>query len=343
MNTANSKVLVTGGAGFIGSHTCTLLIDAGYEVIIYDNFSNSLVSVVDRISEISNRPVQYIIGDLLDKEKLNNVFTEHTIDAVLHFAGLKAVGESVIKPIDYFITNVEGTLNLINAMQRSNVKTLVFSSSATVYGANAVVPYTEESPLGPTNPYGNSKLMVEQILADLSASDPEWRIACLRYFNPVGAHPSGLIGEDPMGIPNNLLPYVAQVAEGRREKLSVYGGDYPTPDGTGVRDYVHVMDLAQGHVSAMSYLLDNKGLLTLNLGTGTGLSVLEIINSFEMSTHAKVPYEIVSRRPGDLAVYWSDPSKAEKLLNWKAEKSIQDVCTDIWRWHSYNKASLQKK
>lgn len=337
MNTANAKVLVTGGAGFIGSHTCTLLIDAGYEVIIYDNFSNSLVSVVDRISEICNRPVQYIIGDLLDKEKLKKAFTEHTISAVLHFAGLKAVGESVAKPIDYFITNVEGTLNLIKAMQHSNVKTLVFSSSATVYGANAVVPYTEDSPLGPTNPYGSSKLMVEQILKDLSASDPEWRIACLRYFNPVGAHPSGLIGEDPMGTPNNLLPYVAQVAEGRREKLSVYGGDYPTPDGTGVRDYVHVMDLAQGHVSAMNYLMNYKGLLTLNLGTGVGLSVLDIVKSFESSTGAKVPYELVSRRPGDLAAYWSDPRKAETILSWKAKRNIQDVCQDIWRWHSYNK------
>lgn len=337
MKTKNNTILVTGGAGFIGSHTCTLLIEAGFEVLIYDNFSNSHTSVIDRISMIAGCSISYIKGDLLDKPMLLSVFSKYKINAVIHFAGLKAVGESVEKPIEYFSANVVGTINLITSMQAFSVKVLVFSSSATVYGANAPVPYTESSPLGPTNPYGNSKLMVEQILADLSASDPEWRIACLRYFNPVGAHPSGLIGEDPMGIPNNLLPYVAQVAEGKREKLFIYGNDYPTIDGTGVRDYVHVMDLAKGHVSAMHYLFENIGLLTLNLGSGKGTSVLEIVKAFEKTTRKKIPYEVVSRRPGDLASYWSEPSKAEKTLSWRAEKDIQDICNDIWRWQSTRK------
>lgn len=334
MKLGTGKILVTGGAGFIGSHMCTVLESAGHEVLILDNFSNSQISVISNIEKISGKKISYVAGDILDTKLLDNIFCEFKIDAVLHFAALKAVGESVLKPIDYFTTNVQGTLNVIRSMQKANVNTFVFSSSATVYGAESGVPYTEDSVLGPSNPYGQSKLIVEQILSSLSNSAPEWRIASLRYFNPVGAHESGLIGENPSGIPNNLLPYIAQVAEGRLSKLKVFGGDYDTADGTGVRDYIHVMDLANGHLAALRYLKHNRGLLTLNLGSGKGISVMEMIEAFEKASQKKIPFEIVARRPGDLAAYWADPTKAQQMLNWRAEKSVTDICDDIWRWQS---------
>ena len=326
-------ILVTGGAGFIGSHTCAALAQAGLPFLILDNFSNSRRSVLERLARITGAPVPCVEGDVRDEALLARLFAQHPITGVIHFAAFKAVGESVREPLRYYDNNVAGTVALLRAMQAADVRTLVFSSSATVYGDPASLPIREDFPLSATNPYGWSKLMMEQLLADVDASEPgRWRIARLRYFNPVGAHASGLIGEDPQGTPNNLAPYVAQVAAGQREALSVYGNDYPTPDGTGVRDYIHVCDLAEGHVAALRYLQDHPGLLTLNLGTGRPVSVLEMVRGFEQASGRPVPYRIVPRRPGDVAACWADPSLAERLLGWRAERDLDAICTDAWRW-----------
>ncbi|MDO8439387.1 MAG: UDP-glucose 4-epimerase GalE [Telluria sp.] len=331
------RILVTGGLGYIGSHTCVELIKAGHEPIAIDNLSNSSRSVLDRVASIAEKPMMFIESDIRDREAMDAVFSTHDFDAVMHFAGLKAVGESVEQPLRYYDNNVHGSLVLFETMNAHGVKTVVFSSSATVYGDPASVPIREHFPLSATNPYGRSKLMVEDMLRDLAVSDPAWRIALLRYFNPVGAHESGLIGEEPSGIPNNLLPYVAQVAEGKREKLSVYGGDYPTPDGTGVRDYIHVVDLAIGHVKTLSKLATGPGIVTYNLGTGRGNSVLEMVRAFESASGKPVPYQIVARRPGDIAACYADPGLAERELGWKAERGIAQMCTDAWRWQSQPK------
>lgn len=328
------RILVTGALGYIGSHTCVELIKAGHEPIAIDNLSNSSRSVLDRVARIAEQPMMFIESDIRDREAMDAVFSAHDFDAVMHFAGLKAVGESVDQPLRYYDNNVHGSLVLFETMHAHDVKTLVFSSSATVYGDPATVPIREHFPLSATNPYGRSKLMVEDMLRDLAVSDPAWRIALLRYFNPVGAHESGLIGEEPSGIPNNLLPYVAQVAEGKREQLSVFGGDYPTPDGTGVRDYIHVVDLAIGHVKTLSKLATAPGVVTYNLGTGRGNSVLEMVRAFESASGKPVPYQIVARRPGDIAACYADPSLAESELGWKAERGIAQMCADAWRWQS---------
>ena len=325
-------VLVTGGTGFIGSHTCIALLGAGHELTVIDDLSNSRREVLDRIEQISGRRPAFVEGDVRDRGLLKKVFAGPGIDAVIHFAGLKSVGESVTQPLRYYDCNIGGTLALCEAMGDAGVKTLIFSSSATVYGDPAALPIREDFPRSTTNPYGASKLMLEDMLADLSRSDGEWRIARLRYFNPVGAHESGLIGEAPSGIPNNLMPYVAQVASGLREKLSVFGGDYPTPDGTGVRDYIHVMDLAEGHVAALDYLARAPGLLTVNLGTGCGYSVLDMVHSFEKASGRPVPYQIVARRPGDVAACYADATLAESLLGWQARRGIDEMCRDTWRW-----------
>lgn len=325
-------ILVTGGTGYIGSHTCVSLMQAGHEVVILDNLCNSQRTVVDRIGEIVGRQPMFVEGDVRDKALVLSLLQEHAIGAVVHFAGLKAVGESVAQPLRYYDCNVSGTVILCEAMAEAEVKTLIFSSSATVYGDPASVPIREDFPTGATNPYGRSKLMIEEILADLHKSDASWRIARLRYFNPVGAHESGLIGEEPGGIPNNLMPYVAQVASGRREKLSVFGGDYPTRDGTGVRDFIHVVDLAAGHLAALDYLQREGGLLTVNLGTGRGYSVLEMVQAFERASNRTVPYGIIERRPGDIAECWADPALAGRLLGWKATRDIDAMCRDAWRW-----------
>lgn len=327
-------ILVTGGTGFIGSHTCVALAAAGREFLIVDNLRNSRRSVLDGIEALLRRPVPFIEGDIRDAVLLDRVFAEHAIEAVIHFAALKAVGESVQQPLAYYENNVAGTIGLIEAMQRAKVHSLVFSSSATVYGDPATVPIREDFPLGATNPYGWSKLMTEQILADLSHAQPQWRIARLRYFNPVGAHESGLIGEDPSGTPNNLMPFVAQVAAGQREELQVFGGDYPTADGTGVRDYIHVMDLAEGHVAALDCLAREPGLLTVNLGTGRGVSVLEMVAAFERASGRAVPYRIVDRRPGDVAACWADPTLAQQRLGWSTRRDLAAMCADAWRWQS---------
>lgn len=331
-------ILVTGGAGYIGSHTCLKFIKKRSEITVLDNLSNSSSTSLDRSSSLAATSIRFIQADILDSSALADIFAKHSFDAVIHFAGLKAVGESVIDPLRYYRNNVAGTLNLLQVMQAAKVKTLVFSSSATVYGNPQSLPLTEEAPVKPTNPYGQSKAMVEQILADLCASDPEWRVACLRYFNPVGAHSSGLIGEDPSGIPNNLMPFISQVATGRRDRLSVFGNDYDTPDGTGVRDYIHVMDLAQGHLAALDYLVAQPSgkLLTVNLGTGHGISVLEMVEAFEKASGQSIPYQIVERRPGDVASCYADPSLAERLLGWKAELGVEAMCADTWRWQSNN-------
>jgi len=327
-------ILVTGGTGFIGSHTCVALYDAGYEIIVLDNLSNSDASVIGRIGQICGQEPAFIEGDIRDADLLDGLFLEHSIFAVLHFAGLKAVGESVIEPQKYFDNNVEGTSVLLSAMQKADLKTIVFSSSATVYGDPASVPITESFPRSATNPYGDSKLQVENILADLHDSDPGWRIARLRYFNPVGAHTSGLIGETPNGVPDNLMPFITQAAAGLRDALSVFGNDYDTPDGTGVRDYIHVVDLADGHVAALEYLNQHQQLLTVNLGTGNGVSVLEMIKTFEQVNHCKVPYRITARRPGDIAKCWADTTLANQLLGWTAKRNLQDMCRDAWRWQT---------
>ncbi|WP_287924417.1 UDP-glucose 4-epimerase GalE [Diaphorobacter sp.] len=326
-------ILVTGGAGFIGTHTCAALADAGIPTLLLDNFSNSRRSVLDRLARITGKPVACVEGDVRDAQLLRQLFASHPIEGVIHFAALKAVGESVREPLRYYENNVAGTVSLLRAMQAAGVRTLVFSSSATVYGDPASLPIREDFPLSATNPYGWSKLMMEQVLADVDHAEPgQWRIARLRYFNPVGAHESGLIGEDPQDIPNNLMPYVAQVATGQREVLSVYGGDYPTPDGTGVRDYIHVCDLAEGHVAALRYLRAHPGLLTVNLGTGRPVSVLEMVRGFEQASGRTVPYQVVARRPGDVAACWADPALAERLLGWRARRDLQAMCRDAWRW-----------
>jgi UDP-glucose 4-epimerase len=331
-----SSILVSGGAGYIGSHTVVELLAAGHEVCIIDNLCNSRLSVIDRIAAIAGRRPEFAELDMRDRAGLRNLFSAHSFDAVLHFAGLKAVGESVATPLLYYDNNVTGTVSLLESMAEAGVKTLVFSSSATVYGDPAAVPITESFPLQATNPYGRSKLMIEDILRDTLRSDPQWRIALLRYFNPVGAHESGLIGEDPRGTPNNLLPYVAQVAAGILTQLSVYGGDYPTPDGTGVRDYIHVIDLAKGHLAALRALAERSDLLTMNLGTGRGHSVLEMINAFSEVSGRRVDYRIVGRRPGDVAECYADPSLAYEIMGWRANRTIQDMCADAWRWQQTN-------
>ena len=329
------KILVTGGMGYIGSHTCLELSNAGHEVVILDNLCNAKVSVLARLSTISGRQFAFVEGDVRDRAVLEQLFSQHAIDAVIHFAGLKAVGESVAEPLRYYDNNVGGTVALLETMAKFGVKSIVFSSSATVYGDPASVPILEDFPLGATNPYGRSKLMVEELLRDLARSDASWRIALLRYFNPVGAHESGLIGEDPNGIPNNLLPFVAQVAVGRRPQLSVYGNDYPTPDGTGVRDYIHVVDLALGHVKTIDKLQAGAGVYTYNLGTGRGYSVLDMVRAFEAASGRPVPYQIVARRPGDIAACYADAALAERELGWKAERDIHQMCADSWRWQSH--------
>lgn len=329
-------VLVTGGAGYIGSHACIALIEAGYRVVVLDNFCNASAEAVRRVESLTGSSIALVEGDVRDAACLNALFAQHNVAAVMHFAGLKAVGESVEKPLEYYDNNVNGSLVLLAAMQRAAVTRIIFSSSATVYGDPASVPIRENFPTSATNPYGRSKLMVEEILADWDAAHPNWSIGRLRYFNPVGAHASGRIGEDPQGIPNNLMPFVAQVAVGRRERLSVFGGDYPTPDGTGVRDYIHVVDLAEGHVAALEFILENPGLLTLNLGTGNGASVLDMVRAFESASGREIAYDIVARRAGDIAECWADPSMAESLLGWKATRSLQAMCADTWRWQEAN-------
>ncbi|MCZ8512575.1 UDP-glucose 4-epimerase GalE [Paenibacillus filicis] len=329
-------ILVTGGAGYIGSHTCLELLQQGYDIVVVDNYVNSSPVALKRVQEITGRTIQTYEVDLLDKEALRNVFEENKIEAVIHFAGLKAVGESVRQPLRYYHNNITGTLILTEVMQEHGVKKLVFSSSATVYGMPERVPIAEDSPLSATNPYGQTKLMIEEILKDLAAADPAWSISLLRYFNPVGAHASGRIGEDPNGVPNNLMPYITQVAVGKLEKLSVFGSDYPTVDGTGVRDYIHVVDLALGHLKALDKVLTATGVEAYNLGTGQGCSVLELVHAFEEASGKKVPYQLTNRRPGDVGICYADPHKAERELGWKATKNIKDMCVDAWRWQSNN-------
>ncbi len=330
------NILVTGGAGYIGSHTCVELLAAGYKVIAIDNLSNSSEESLKRVQEITGKSLVFQKVDLNDRYALNSVFENNAINAIMHFAGLKAVGESVADPLLYYHNNVAGTLNLCKLMKAHNIKNLVFSSSCTVYGNPDNLPINENSPLQPANPYGRSKQMVEEILKDLSASDSKLNIALLRYFNPIGAHPSGKIGEDPNDIPNNLLPYISQVAVRKLSKLSIFGNDYPTPDGTCIRDYIHVVDLANGHISALSKLESAPGLITYNLGTGKGYSVLEIVTAFEKASGKTIPYKFVSRRPGDIACCFADPSKAIKELDWSAEYGIDEMCKDTWLWQSEN-------
>lgn len=327
------NILLTGGAGYIGSHTAVVLSKADYNVVILDNFCNSDPSVLERLKKILGKDLPCIDGDVRNTFLVTQVLHEHEIEAVIHFAGLKAVGESVQMPIEYYANNVQGTISLLEAMKSTGVKTLVFSSSATVYGAPQYLPIDEAHPLSATNTYGRSKLHIEEMLKDVANSDPEWKCICLRYFNPIGAHESGLIGEDPDGIPNNLVPYIAQVAIGRLEQLAVYGNDYPTPDGTGLRDYIHVMDLAEGHLAALDYLSATQiGWECINLGTGRGYTVLEVIDSFERASNRKVPYKISDRRPGDIASCFADPQRAKDLLNWVATKSLDDMCASSWKW-----------
>lgn len=330
------KVLVTGGAGYIGSHTCVELLNNGHDVIIVDNLSNSKPEVINRIKELTRKDFKFYKADILNKKEIDKIFKENNIEAVIHFAGLKAVGESVKIPLRYYYNNVTGTLVLCEVMQKHNVKKMVFSSSATVYGKPKTVPITEDFPLSATNPYGRTKLMIEQILRDVYVSDNDWSIALLRYFNPIGAHESGRIGEDPNGIPNNLMPYITQVAIGKRERLNVFGDDYDTHDGTGVRDYIHVVDLAKGHLKALEKVMATKGVEAYNLGTGVGYSVLDVVKNFEKATGKKVPYIITSRRPGDINKCYADPTKAFKELGWKAEKTLEDMCKDAWNWQRNN-------
>ena len=330
-------VLVTGGSGYIGSHTCVQLIDAGYTPIILDNLHNSKVSVLERINTLTGKTPLFYEGDIRDRAILDKIFSEHKIHSVIHFAGWKAVGESVAKPLAYYDNDVTGTLVLVEAMREAGVKNLIFSSSATVYGDQPKTPYVEDFPTGnPSSPYGRSKLMVEQILEDVQRAEPDWSITLLRYFNPVGAHPSGLMGEDPQGVPNNLMPFIAQVAVGRRESVAVFGNDYPTKDGTGVRDYIHVVDLADGHLAAMKTLHNKPGVHIYNLGAGFGQSVLEVINAFSKACGKPVKYTFAPRRDGDLPAYWADPTKAEKELNWKVTRTLEDMANDTWLWQSKN-------
>lgn len=329
-------ILVTGGAGYIGSHTCVELLASGYDIVVVDNLLNSKKESINRIHEITGMPLKFIKADLLDKEALESVFKQFQIETVVHFAGLKAVGESVSIPLRYYQNNIAGSLVLCELMQKYNVKNIVYSSSATVYGDPASVPITEDFPLHPENPYGRTKLMIEEILRDLYVSDKEWNILILRYFNPVGAHFSGRIGEDPNGIPNNLIPYISQVAVGKLKELKIFGNNYPTPDGTGIRDYIHVTDLALGHLKAIEKLKYNPGVEVYNLGTGRGYSVLEMVAAFSKACGRDIPYRIVDRRPGDIATCYADPSKAEKELGWQAGKGIEEMCADTWRWQSDN-------
>jgi UDP-glucose 4-epimerase len=329
-------IFVTGGAGYIGSHTCVELLNAGHDVTVYDNFSNSSVESIARVQRICGRNVHLVQGDIRDGDALTKALSDSKATSVVHFAGLKAVGESVQKPLLYYDNNVTGTLRLLQAMQACDVKTLVFSSSATVYGDPQQLPIPETHPLSATNPYGQTKLVIEGILRDLYQSDSTWHIGILRYFNPVGAHTSGLIGEDPRGIPNNLLPFVAQVAVGRREFLNVWGGDYPTPDGTGVRDYIHVVDLAIGHLKTLDYLAQGPQCVAINLGTGVGYSVLDMVRAFEQASGCPVPYRVAPRRPGDIAACYASPDAALQLLGWSASRTLADMCQDAWRWQSDN-------
>jgi UDP-glucose 4-epimerase len=330
------KILVTGGAGYIGSHTAILLIEAGYDIIIFDNFSNASKESIKRVETIVNKDIILIEGDIRNRNDLHNVFTHYCIDAVIHFAGLKAVGESVEKPLSYYDNNINGTIVLCEVMAEHNCKSIVFSSSATVYGDPHTTPIKENFPLSATNPYGRSKLFIEEMLHDLYISDSSWKIILLRYFNPVGAHISGTIGEDPNGIPNNLMPFIAQTAVGKLNCLSVFGDDYDTHDGTGVRDYIHVTDLADGHVKALDIIKDIKKVITVNLGTGTGYSVLDMVKAFEKASGKDVPYCIAPRRAGDIAKCFADPSYAKEVLNWEATKGIEEMCQDSWRWQSNN-------
>ena len=338
-----AKILITGGAGYIGSHTALELLNKGYEVVVYDNLSNSCEESIKRVEELTGKKIRFYEGDVLDETALTAMFEAEKVDAVIHCAALKAVGESVQKPLEYYHNNITGTLSLMNVMNKVGVKNIVFSSSATVYGNPAVMPITEDCPKGQcTNPYGWTKSMMEQIMSDLQKADPEWNVILLRYFNPVGAHKSGRIGEDPKGIPNNLMPYISQVAVGKLEKLGVFGDDYDTPDGTGVRDYIHVVDLAIGHVKAIEYIFTNPGLDIINLGTGRGFSVLEMVNAFSKASGKDVPYEIKPRREGDIAMCYADPAKAAKVLGWKAERGLDEMCEDTWRWQSQNPLGYNK-
>ena len=330
-------VLVTGGAGYIGTHTVVELQQAGYEVVVVDNLSNASEKALKRVEAITGKPVTFYKVDILDREGLEEIFSKETIDSCIHFAGLKAVGESVQKPWEYYQNNIAGTLTLVDVMRKHKVKNIIFSSSATVYGNSAFIPITEECPKGQcTNPYGWTKSMLEQILTDMQKADPEWNVILLRYFNPIGAHKSGTMGENPNGIPNNLMPYITQVAVGKLKELSVFGDDYDTPDGTGVRDYIHVVDLAIGHVKALKKIEEGAGLCVYNLGTGVGYSVLDIVKNFEKASGVKIPYVIKGRRAGDIATCYSDASKAEKELGWKAERGVLEVCEDSWRWQKNN-------
>ncbi len=331
------KILVTGGAGFIGSHTVIELQKNGHEVVVADNLCNASEKSLERVEQITGRKVPFYKADIRHAEEMNRIFEEHSFDCCIHFAGLKAVGESVEKPLEYYDNNITGTLVLLDVMRKHGCKNIIFSSSATVYGDPAIIPITEECPKGQcTNPYGQTKSMIEQIMTDMQKADPQWNVVLLRYFNPIGAHPSGLIGEDPNGIPNNLMPYITQVAVGKRERLGVFGNDYDTPDGTGVRDYIHVVDLATGHVKALQAIEKNCGLEIYNLGTGKGYSVLDVVHAFEAANGRKIPYVIQPRRAGDIAACYSDPSKAERELGWKAQYTIQDMCRDSWNWQKNN-------
>ena len=331
------KILVTGGAGYIGSHTCVELLNAGYDVVVVDNLYNASAKALDRVREITGKDLTFYEADVLDAPKMDEIFKKEQVDCVIHFAGLKAVGESVVKPLEYYKNNINGTLVLCEAMRKNGCKNIIFSSSATVYGNPAFIPITEECPKGtPTNPYGWTKWLIEQILTDLLTADPEWNVILLRYFNPIGAHKSGLMGEDPKGIPNNLLPYVAQVAIGKLKCLGVFGDDYDTPDGTGVRDYIHVVDLAAGHVKAINKIKENPGVKIYNLGTGKGYSVLDVVKAFSKACGHDVPYEIKPRRAGDISTCYSDASLAKKELGWEAKYDIDEMCEDSWRWQTMN-------
>ena len=331
-----ARLLVTGGAGYIGSHTAVALLEAGHEVVSLDNYSNSSPRALERVQRIAGRPLTAVEGDVRDAALLARLFAQQQFDGVIHFAALKAVGESVAKPLAYYDNNVGGTLALLQAMQGAGVRRFVFSSSATVYGAPDRLPITEQAPVRTTNPYGATKAMVEQVLRDLAAADGRWSVVSLRYFNPIGAHPSGEIGEDPNDIPNNLFPFICQVAAGKRERLAVFGSDWPTPDGTGVRDYLHVVDLAAGHLRAFDFAQRQTGFTPVNLGTGRGVSVLQLVRAFEAATGQPIPFSVVERRPGDIAECWADPSAAARLLGWRAERSIEQACADGWRWQSRN-------
>jgi UDP-glucose 4-epimerase len=332
----SKTVLVTGGAGYIGSHTCVLLLEAGFDVVVVDNLSNSKSDALSRVEVMTGRPIRFHLADLRDAAAMKDLFDSEKIDAVIHFAGLKAVGESTEIPLDYYQNNVGGTANLLEEMNRHGVKDIVFSSSCTVYGAPEELPLREDYPLQAVNPYGQTKLTIEYMLRDLAASDPEWNISILRYFNPVGAHPGGEIGEDPLGIPNNLLPYITKVAVGELEMLSVFGDDYPTPDGSCIRDYIHVMDLAEAHLAALAKLSENPGVITHNIGTGRGYSVLEVVSGFEQATGQKIPCRMAGRRPGDAPAVYADPSLAEEELGWTAQFGLEEICRDAWNWQQKN-------